>query len=191
MTSPDVAAQVVEPLPACRYHLHLSNLVSGTAIFFVVWMRYYCLCGSRPNCEIIVWRILLLLNCSVPNSSFGKLYTWTLLFCEHGRVRLRLSCNICDIVACVCQQRHIIVICARHVCQTFPDILFSCWLAKMLRCPVCKIVFTDVAAALLRFCPSVKASDIYSVDCLWNKITSHIEKDEKQRAACAFPMHQN
>ena len=60
-----------------------------------------------------------------------------------------------------------------------------------MQCPICKVVFKDVTSALLHPCPSVKPSDVYSGDCWWNKVTSQIEKDERERAAFAFQMHQN
>ena len=62
----------------------------------------------------------------------------------------------------------------------------------MLQCPVCKIVFADVAAALLRPCPFVKGSDgAYSGNYWWNEVSFRIEQDEKARAASAVQMHNN
>ena len=73
----------------------------------------------------------------------------------------------------------------KHLCRVHPDILFLFRIAKM-QFPICKIVFTDVTAALLHPCPSVKPSNVYSGECWWNKIKFQIEKDEKQRADFAF-----
>ena len=78
----------------------------------------------------------------------------------------------------------------KHPCWVHPDVLFRFRIAKM-QCPICKVVFTDVTSALLHPCPSVKPSDVYSGDWWWNKVTSQIEKDERERAAFAFRMHQN
>ena len=62
----------------------------------------------------------------------------------------------------------------------------------MLQCPACKIVFADVAAALLRPCPFVKGPDgVYPGNYLRNEVSSRIEQDEIARAAFAVQMHNN